>query len=559
MTRERRLLAAATMLGVLLGASALRADDMADLLSVMPGDQAVVVVLANPAELDKAIQAVAKRLDGGGDDGFLEDLKGELRLGKDVDFTKPMGVILGGEPPAWAAPVFVVAFPDAEAQIKTIDGASEEGGVWTLPDAGIVVKIAGKYVMVSDSGDALRGLAESKTRLAEAIKPHAAAIQSRHVMVRLDVARMRPMLKMALEQGRQMLPMIAAMSGQGDATGSVNVFNGVLAATGAFVDQVDSFVAAANVTRDNLNVAVSAGFMDGGIKSYLNAQKPPRRPFFTTLNAQPFFYAFAADLPGDQSPFFSFLADAMKAPSGAPDGGAEAAPEGDTDVVADATAKALAFYRMIEGNDALAAFGDEGMTACGYYTTSDPHKFVETMKEAMLAGDQLMNFASGGMSFKIGEPKSFGDVQTVELEVTLDPSNPQSAMAAQMMGGASHMSIGVRDGRVGVVAGPDAYREAFFTGKVESPLASDPFVKAGIEALGGRPNAVVVFDPAGVMPLINMFAPMIGGPANLPKLGPGPVISAGLTLSGHPARLDFNLPWAAIERIIKAMEADAPM
>ncbi|RJP32827.1 MAG: hypothetical protein C4547_13050 [Phycisphaerales bacterium] len=573
MTRQSQLSVILGLMGVALSAPAARADDLADLLAVMPGDQAVAIAVVNPDQLEKSIQAVAKRMDGGGDAGFLADLKSHLRLGKDVDFTRPLGILIGGQPPTWGEPVFVVEFPDAQAQIKSIEGASEEGGVWTLPDAGLVVRIVGKHVMVSESGDSVRAVADSKVRLAENVKHHAAAIRGRDVIVRLDVEKVRPMLKMGLEQGRQMMPVILAMSmGQGgDPTGSVNVVNAILAAAGAFVDQVESVVLAGTLTRDDLNLCVSAGFAEGGIRNYLTAQKPPRQPFFTLLNNQPFMYAFAADLPGDQAPFFDYLAGAMKsaAPSAAPAGGQETpeAPEGGSQATPDAgpqageeaTLKALEFYRMFEGNEALAAFTEEGMLSCGYYTSRDPHKFVETMKEALIARSQLMRLASGGMTFAIGQPRSYGDVQTVELEMKFDPADPQGAMAAQILGGATQMSIAARDGRVGMAAGPEAYREAFFTGKVETPLASSPFVKAALEALPGRPNAVVVIDPAGVMPMLGAIAPMMGGPANLPKLPPGPAISAGVTLSDHPARLDVNVPWAAIERIVKALEADAPM
>ena len=64
-----------------------------------------------------------------------------------------------------------------------------------------------------------------------------------------------------------------------------------------------------------------------------------------------------------------------------------------------------------------------------------------------------------------------------------------------------------------------------------------------------------IIDPVGLLPMIG---PMMGMPKTEP-MPPGPPVAISVSLSGEPARVDINVPFKAIERMVKAFSPQQPM
>jgi len=94
-----------------------------------------------------------------------------------------------------------------------------------------------------------------------------------------------------------------------------------------------------------------------------------------------------------------------------------------------------------------------------------------------------------------------------------------------------------------------------FGGKVDKPFTSGRFVQEAIAKLPARRNAMILVDPAGILPMI---APMMGRPS-MDAIQPGPPIAIAASLVGDPARVDIHVPLRAIERVIQATAPEEPM
>jgi hypothetical protein len=102
--------------------------------------------------------------------------------------------------------------------------------------------------------------------------------------------------------------------------------------------------------------------------------------------------------------------------------------------------------------------------------------------------------------------------------------------------------------------GSDEDAGRVFSGKVEKSLASNKVVAEALVTLPAKRNAVLLIDPAGVLPLIG---PMMGMPKVEP-MPPGPPVAISVSISGEPARVDINIPFKAIERVVRALSPQPP-
>ena len=95
----------------------------------------------------------------------------------------------------------------------------------------------------------------------------------------------------------------------------------------------------------------------------------------------------------------------------------------------------------------------------------------------------------------------------------------------------------------GDTARPVAFVQRFFNGKVEKPFTAGRHVADALASLPAKRNAVVLIDPAGLLPL---FGPMMGLTAT-DAIPLGPPIAISASLAGEPARLDIHVPLRATD------------
>jgi len=405
--------------------------------------------------------------------------------------------------------------------------------------------------MLSESRESIDAVSSVKKPLGAVIKRRSPVIAGRHVFAYLDMVSMRPSMKAGVAQGKQMAPMLAMLAAQGGDPSQFATFATVLlGAADRFVDQIGPVVVSARLTPDAARVTISAAFEAGPIRDYLNAQKPPRRKYFAEVNEQPYFCAVGFEMPGEESPFFEYLLSEMgKGQTSAEDGKA----------LMDSFEASLDFYRLLEGGDAVLAFVDSAMAVSGNYFGADATKLMGALRSSMKHAAVMTDVFSPGMSYEEIGAQEYGDVEAVEFAFNFDTESPQAEAVSALYGQDVRFAAGVKEGKVVYCVGSQGFRESFFTGKVAKPLAANTHVTGALAALPAEPNAVVLIDPAGMLPMVGIMTPMPGGGADIAKLPPGPPIALSLSLSGDPARLDIHVPFKAIERVVTAMEGNAPM
>ncbi len=551
---------------LLAGGAWARADALGDLMKALPGDKTVAVVLVDPISFDRTMTAVRRRFDEKSTEGgLLEELRREIPFAQEVDFSKPMGLVVSRINNDWGEPVLWLANPKGVASIKGIEGATEENGVWTLPSSGKLAKVVGSFVLLCDARDALDDVSSSKRSLAEAMKGRTSVVAGCDVFARFDMASLRTPMKRGIEQARQVAPMFAMVAAQGgDPAQSTNVIRAMINAADRFVDQVGGVVVGGRLTADAANVTISVGFEPGPIRDYLAKQKAASREVFAHIKEQPYFAAMAFEMPGEGSPFLDYvLAEIAKGPGGSDADGGETesakAEAGEEDAVGELVEASVEYYRLMRGGEAVVAFGDSGMTTSGYYFTDEPASFISALRRSLKSADALMKAMSPGVSYEEVGTRKHGDIEVVEFTMAADPDAPQAQAMAAIYGKDVRFAFAAMRGRVAYCMGPEGFRRSFFTGKIDRPFASNTHVKNSLAALPKKSSAVILMDPAGMLPLIAKMAPMIGGGMELPKLPPGPAIAVGLTLAGEAARMDIYVPFKAIKRVMTALEHDSPM
>jgi hypothetical protein len=412
---------------------------------------------------------------------------------------------------------------------------------------------------------------EGKT-IADELKPRMDLLGNRDAIVHLNFEPVRPMALGSIAQAAQMAPMFAMMAAQqggADPTAMAAAITGLIDGVKTFLEQAAYVDFAIGVTGSAIDATIAAGFNDGAIKSYLAKNKPASAPLLAGFEEQPFTLAMGWQVPGTESPFFDYLFDklsaAIPAPAGkpagdgaAPGGGApatEKSASAENDAVKEATQLSRDLYRKIEGQNLLMTMSSKGLTSKGYYLGDDTKTILDLAKKTMTKVNPLAKSFSSGVSYEVGESKKIGGVAVDQFVVKLDPNHPASAQAAKMFGENLSILMGVDRGHVAFHMGSEADAQKFFEGKVEKPLTSGPFMTESLKALPQKRNAVLLFDPASVLPAL---APLMGMPA-MQEVSPGPPIGVTVLLSGDYARADVHVPARAIERVIQATSPQPPM
>lgn len=557
--------AVALMLWVVMAPSPIVAAPVDDLLAIMPGDGPLMVVVADFEKFDKSITTLVKTISPDGESpGVLDSMKRDLPIAKWIDFSKPIGMVqsnvLGpGEP------VLYAMVPDFAEKIKTVAEAKEENGVWKIPFDGedVYAKAKGSYVLASPNGDALaNALKEGGKPLAEELKGRADLLKGRDVFVHINFDPVRPMAAMGLMQATQFAPMLAMQAGASgaDPAATTAAVNGGIEGIKSFVDQVSYLEITAGLSDNDGNITIAAGFKDGDIRSYLTKQKPAAAAFLTEIEEQPYLAAMGCHVPGTESPFFDFFFDKISTALTAAPAAAVAAggtPPADTSK-ADAAKAAIQvtrdLYRKVEGWNAVVAFSPTGMKVTGDYLGADAAGITELAKKSISAANPMMKGIDGGASYESLGKSKIGDAEVEQFALKLDTSSPAGAQAAMILGQNPRYALGVAGGKARYCMGGEADTAKAFSAKTEKPLASSKVVADAVAALPAKKNALLLIDPAGILPLIG---PMMGAPKTDP-LPPGPPVAISVTISGEPARFDLHVPYKAITRIVQAFKPAGP-
>ena len=573
MKSQRFVLVAAVGLVMVLPLRAARAGtaEVEAVLKLMPADSPVSIVVVDFAKLDKTLGAVVKSIKSDAKPPeLLADIKEALGIAEWIDFTKPVGMAQpslegGNQSILWAV---VPGFAD---KVKTVADAKEEDGVWHLTfesKSDVFAKAKGGYVIASESLAGLKLATVEGKSLADELKTRMDLLTNRDALIHLNFDPIRPMALAGIAQGAQMAPMIAMMAGQkggGDPMAMTALFTGIFDGVKNFVEQVTYLDITVGLTETAGNITLASGYKDGAIKNYLAMQKPAAVAPMADIEDQPYFMAMGCHFPGGESQFTDYFFDKMAGAAAAPPGAAAApgAAPGATPAAtipqADAAKEAVQIsrdlYRKVEGWNTVVALTPSGMKVSGDYLGGDTQGILDLSKKTMTKVNPLTKSFNGGATYEALGPKKIGDASVDQFAVKFDTTNPAAAQAAQMMGENTRFSVGIAGNRVRYCMGSDQDAERVFSGKVEKSLAANKAVAEAMAALPARRNAVMLIDPVGILPMIG---PMMGMPKMEP-LPPGPPLAISVSLSGEPARVDINVPFKAIERMVRTLSPQQPM
>ncbi|MFH1108712.1 MAG: hypothetical protein V1790_05905 [Planctomycetota bacterium] len=549
------------------------AADVEAVLRLMPADSPVSVVVVDFEKLDKTLAAVVKSIKSDAEPPhILADIKESLGIADWIDFSKPVGMAqpsldAGNQSILWAV------VPGFAEKVKTVADAKEEDGVWHLTfesKSDVFAKVKGGYVIASESKAGLTlATAEGKS-LADELKTRMDLFANRDALIHVNFDPVRPMVLGGIAQGAQMAPMFGMMLGQqggADPMALTSALTGLFDGLKKFVEQINYIDLSVGVTETAGNLTIATGYKDGEIKSYLAKQKPASVAPMTEIEDQPYFVAMGCHFPGVDSPFMDYVFEKMMAASQSPAAGAPGAPGATPPAGANSPAATAGLndakealqlsrdlYRKVEGWNSVIAMTASGMKASGDYLGGDTQGILDLSKKTMTKVNPLAKSFNGGASYEPLGSKKIGDASVDQFAVKFDTTNPAAAQAAQMMGENTRFSVGVAGGRVRYCVGSDEDAGRVFSGKVGKSLASNKVVAEAIATLPAKRNAVLLIDPAGLLPLIG---PMMGMPKVEP-MPPGPPVAISVSISGEPARVDINIPFKAIERVVRALSPQPP-
>ncbi len=537
-------------------------------MKTMPANLPATAVVVNFEKLNKGIVDFGKSINPQSESaGLLEDLKRQVGVAQWIDFSKPVGIaqatMQGGEPLLWSI------IPKFEEKAKSVPDAKEEDGVWFLPFEGmddLFAVVKGEVVITGSDKTTLMSAAkiEGKT-LADDLKSRMDLLAKHDAIVHLNFEPIRPLALGGIAQASQMAPMFAMMAGQqggADPAAMTAMITGLIDAAKTFVEQAAYIDLAIGVGGNAIDATIAAGFGDGPIKTYLANNKPASAPLLAGFEDEPFTLALGWNVPGNESPFFDYLFDKMLSSMPAAGGGAspddsaadKSADDGQ-DAIKEAAEISRELYRKSDGQNLVMTMSAKGLLSKGYYLGDDTKSILDLAKKTLTNANPLAKSFSGGVSYEPGESKKIGDVSVDQFTLKFDPNHPASTEAAKMFGENPSILMGVSGKHVAFYMGPESDAKHFFDGKVDKPLVSSPFVTEALAALPSRRNAIMLLDPAGVLPA---FAPLMGLPA-MPDIPPGPPIAISVLLSGDNARVDVHVPARSIERIIQATSPQPPM
>ena len=558
------------------------AADVDAVLKLMPADSPVSVVVVDFEKLDKTLAAVVKSIKSDAESPqILADIKRDVGIADWIDFSKPVGMAVpslsgGNQSTLWAV------VPCFAEKVKTLPDAKEGDGVWHLTfesKSDVFAKAKGGYVIASESKEGLAFATKDGKNLADELKTRMDLLTNRDALVHLNFDPLRPMALGGIAQGAQMAPMFGMMLGQqggADPMAMTSALTGLFDGVKKFVEQINYLDLAIGVTETAGNLTIATGYKDGDIKSYLAKQKPASVAPMTEIEDQPYFVTMACHFPGGESPFMDYVFEKMMAASQSPAAGAPGAPgatapgatggspasannpaatAGLNDAAKEALQISRDLYRKVEGWNSVVAMTSSGMKVSGDYLGGDTQSILDLSKKTMAKVNPLTKSFNGGASYESLGSKKIGDASVDQFAVKFDTTNPAAAQAAQMMGENTRFSVGVAGGRVRYCMGSDEDAGRVFAGKVEKSLASNKVVADAMATLPAKRNAVLLIDPAGLLPLIG---PMMGMPKVEP-MPPGPPLAISVSIAGEPARVDINIPFKAIERVVRALSPQQPM
>lgn len=535
-------------------------NDVAQLLSRIPADYPLVVVLRDFVKLDRTISAWQTRLDPSqAGDSLLKNLKSEMPFADSVDFSKPIGIgiphLMGN-----SEGVLFMRVTDLNEKIKALEGATETEGIWEIPlgeTDKAFVKISGDYAVFANDRTMVAQAAGATRFALEDLKPGLAAFADRDVFVHLNAEPMRMMALGAIAQASQMvgplLMMAAAQQGAAANPESMMASIGaMIASVKRFVEQVAYIDIVGSIDEKAANFTLATGFNDGPIKNYLATREPAGRPLLASIEKQPYLLAAGYHFPGHDSPFVDYFfgqaLDAMPKPTPSatePDGDDAAADTAQTARKSVEISREL--YRQVLGVDAVVALGEGGMRMAADYAAKDPKVLFEFVKKSLADASSLMN-PLGAAIESLGE-KKIGGATVEQYVLKIDAANPQMAPLQALMGSSPRITFGTVGSTLRFGVGNDEYLGKVF-GKVSNPLAATPYVRDALAALPAKRNGVLVLDIAGAIAIIGPI--FSGGAAPGGDVPPGPPVAASFTFCQNPARVDIHIPIRAIERIMQA-------
>ncbi len=560
------MVALCVAVAVLSHAAGAAARDVSTVMRLMPDDLTVSVVISDLESLDKSLEAFVKRIDSNaGYESLVAKVKSEFGIGDWIDFSKPMGAAQSVAGQAGGTEVWLIwaVVPESVGKVKSIEGASEEAGVWHIPFDGrddLYIRVQGDYVIAATSKEALARAKITGKSLADELKGRMDLLEGRDALLHLNVDSVRPMALAGIAQVAQMAPMMAMMAAQQggtDPAAMTSMFTGLFDGIKKFVEQVAYVDVTIAIDAEAADATIATGYVDGAIKAYLGKQKPASVPPFAKIEEQPYSIAGTYHFPGTESPFFDYVLDKMIAAApAAPGAPAEgAAPAGGGEAMGKAAEAARDLYRKVQGMSFVAAMTPDGTRASGAYYGSDLQGIMALAVKSMTTSVSSLQQLTGGATYDALGVKKIGNTTVEEFVLKFDTSNPKTATAAQFYGPEPHYALGISDGCVRFGLGPAQYMNRVFDGKADKPLGSSRLVKEALTTLPAKRNAVVLIDALGLIPVIG---PMLG----LPKAEagpPAPPIAISFSLAGEPARLDIHVPSRSIGRLKQAVQPKEPL
>jgi len=165
MKTQMKTLSMLFVLGLLLGPVSLQAAAPA-ILQEMPGDCQIVVATQPLAALSKKVQAFAQKaqlpLNPNEPLNLADMIAGELGIPGQVDASRGAGLCVRDITQFEQTLVAFLPVLNSATAVTQMGAQKAEGtsGIWTLPDEGVFLKPAGKYLLVAENAEMLTGLAQ---------------------------------------------------------------------------------------------------------------------------------------------------------------------------------------------------------------------------------------------------------------------------------------------------------------------------------------------------------------------------------------------------------------
>ncbi len=560
--RKSAIVLSLLMIGIPAARGAESDGDVGAVLRLMPAEWPASAVFANLKKFDENINVVAKQVTGNApEDGLLDDIRDDLGFAEWVDFSKPFGMAVdqlggGSNPVIWAR------VPDAQAKLKSKEGAKEVDGVWEVSGNGSEtawVKLAGDYVVAATSKEHLAKATSKENRsLADEMKSRADMLAGRDMYFHLNIDPVRSAALGGLAQMAQMAPMLAMMAGQqaglSDPAMLTGGFTVLVDVSKKLVEQIAYVDISVGLEPQSGRATIATGYRDGPIKTYLSRQKPASQAMFTEIEDQPWTIAVGYHVPGAESPFFAYVCDQMKnALTSTPAAGAGADAETAKKAVGDSIQLLHDMYSAIEGMNYVLSFSPQGVKGAADMTSSDPSKIMELVRKSMTAANSMMKPLSPGIGYENAGTIKVGDVTVEKFKMKMDDNDPKMAAAEKILGD-TQIGMGVQRGRVRAVMGNEKELERGFSGSVSKPLSASPAVRETLAKLPSKQNAALLLN-LGAIPM--MLGSILGEPpAAIPQTSGGPPpVGISVSLSGDPARVDLYVPIKTVEEMVKSFQS----